>query len=81
MDDPECSIGAEGETRTRTSNLLTSPSSWRVYQFHHFGKGLYLYTEPYLQLSIINCYFCAGDGVDTGTSTELGIIVFAPGEL
>src|SRR3989344_4619610 len=28
--------GADGETRTPTA-CATSPSSWRVYQFHHVG--------------------------------------------
>jgi hypothetical protein len=30
-------FGAEGGTRTPTG-LPTTPSRWRVYQFHHFGK-------------------------------------------
>lgn len=29
-------LGAEGRTRTDTG-FPTTPSRWRVYQFHHFG--------------------------------------------
>ena len=32
-------FGAEGRTRTGTG-MPTTPSRWRVYQFHHFGISL-----------------------------------------
>jgi hypothetical protein len=32
------SVGAEGRTRTGTA-CATTPSRWRVYQFHHFGNA------------------------------------------
>ena len=34
-------FNAEGGTRTRTT-LVTTPSRWRVYQFHHFRKIIFM---------------------------------------
>ncbi len=36
--------GADGETRTHTA-FATTPSRWRVYQFHHVGINKGNYTE------------------------------------
>jgi hypothetical protein len=36
--------GADGETRTHTA-CATAPSRRRVYQFHHIGTVLFLFTQ------------------------------------
>src|SRR3954451_16256991 len=40
--------GADGETRTRTG-FPTTPSRWRVYQFHHIGNFTTSAISPHRQ--------------------------------
>ncbi len=42
----ECSIGADDWTRT-SMTCVTTPSRWRVYQFHHIGGFLVIFLSVF----------------------------------
>ena len=77
MDLTELSTGAEGETRTRTSNCPPPPQDGVSTSSTTSANGLSLYSIVSLTVNP-KYYFCTGVGAGagvTGASTELGIIV------
>ena len=79
MDDTECSTGAEGETRTRTSNCPPPPQDGVSTSSTTSANGCTLYSIVSLTVNP-KYYFCSGVGAGAaGTSTELGIIVLELG--